>query len=696
MSQLIVIDTVEGIKELQLYLADKEFIAVDTETTGLTAKHQVIGYSVCAEEDKAFYVILHKWESNKLVSIQQNIEQSRALIQLLSKKSLIMHNGVFDCRMLESNFKIQLINCLHTDTMILAHLLDENRRVGLKELALQHFGDDSTKEQKEMEASVLANGGSLTRANYELYKGDPYLIGKYGAKDTLLTLKLFYRLVPELYEQGLDKFFYEDESMPLLRGPTYELNTIGLQVDTQKLAHLKSVLKAECSEAKDFIYSEINTHVKDKYPGRTKTTIFNIGASQQLSWLLFGKMRLEFNTLTKGGKTVCKALGLRLPYTQTAKRDFIAICENRKDEIYEAEAVVNGKKRKPKKVKDPWTYIAVDKTALNKLAPRHKWIEKLLEYQRKTKLLSTYVEGIEERVQYGIIHPSFLQHGTSSGRYSSRAPNFQNLPRDDKRIKECIVARPGKVFVGADYSQLEPRVFAFTSGDPKLLAAFKTGNDFYSVTGIEVYDKLECVPLKDGHPKAFGILYPKLRQDSKVFTLAATYGATGHQLAPLMGKSIDDAQRDIDNYFEKFPDVARMMTDSHKQAKEKGFVTNHFGRPRRIPEATRINKLYGNAPHSDLPYEARKLLNLSVNHRIQSTAASIVNRAAIKVHANLVQAGINCRIVLQVHDSLVLECSESDAPVVSGLLRDAMENTTQLNGIALEALPDIGKNLSEV
>lgn len=695
--QLVVIDNLEGAKELQDYLLDKEFVAVDTETTGLTARHEVIGFSVCAEDDKAFYLITHKWDARLEILLPVLSKDAvRPILEALKTKYLIMHNGIFDCKMIHSNFGIQLIHSLHTDTMELAHVLNENRRVGLKELATEYFGEDSTIEQKEMEASVLANGGQLTRANYELYKGDAHLIGKYGAKDTLLTLKLFYQLVLELEEQGLTKFFYEDESMPLLRGPTYELNTVGLQVDHQKLIQLKKTLQAECIEAKDFIYSEIQEHVKEKYPGKTKTTIFNIGANQQLSWLLFGKMKLEFNTLTKGGKAACKALGLRLPYTQTAKRDFIAICENRKDEVYEAEAIVNGKKKKPKKFKDPWTYIAVDKTALKKLAPRHKWIEKLLEYQKKTKLLSTYVEGLEERVQYGVIHPSFLQHGTTSGRYSSRSPNFQNLPRDDKRIKECIVARPGKVFVGADYSQLEPRVFAFTSGDPKLLAAFKTGNDFYSVTGIEVYDKLDAVPLKDGHPKAFGVLYPKLRQDSKVFTLASTYGATGFQLAPLMGKSAEDAQRDIDNYFEKFPDVAKMMLDSHKQAKEKGFVTNYFGRPRRIPEAMRINKLYGNVSHGELPYDARKLLNLAVNHRIQSTAASIVNRAAIKFYEYYKEADAYCKIVLQVHDSLVIECDESEAENVSIMLQSAMEDTVVLEGIALEAVPKIGKNLSEV
>lgn len=695
--QLIVIDTPEKVVELQKYLTNKDFIAYDLESTGLTRRDEMIGISVCAEEDKAYYIILAKWDPElKILNRLDTKLPTVDLISSLSGKNLIMHNGTFDCFMTEAFLKISLISSLHTDTMILAHLLDENRRVGLKELASIIFGDDATQEQKEMKESVLKNGGSLTKDNYEMYKADSHLMGKYGAKDAWLTYKLFYHLVPQLYDQGLDTFFYEEESMPLLRGPTYQLNTTGLQVDTQGLLKLKKTLEAEILEAKDYITEEIREHVKDKYPNTNKKNVFNMGSSSQLSWLLFGKLGLEFSTLTKEGKTVCRALNLKLPYVYSAKKQFVAECERCVGTIYQPEVKTLTKTIRAKKVKEPWSYIACDKATLKKLAPRYKWIERLLEFQRKTKLLNTYVEGIESRTQYGIIQPGFLQHGTTSGRYSSRNPNFQNLPRDDKRIKECIVARPGKVFVGADYSQLEPRVFAYFSGDKRLLQAFQGEDDFYSVIGMEVYSKYDCTPRKEGSPDAFGVKYKKLRDLSKVIALASTYGATAHQLAPTTGKSIDDTQQDIDNYFEQFPDVAKMMLDSHEQAKKTGQVLNLFGRPRRMPEAKRIVKLYGNLAHKDLPYEARNLLNLAVNHRIQSTGASIVNRAAIKFYENCKQAEIPCKLVVQVHDSLVVECNEQDAENISLLLRDAMENTVQLEGIRLEAVPKIGVNLALV
>lgn len=678
--ELIVIDSLPEFQTLCKYLQDKEYIAFDTETTGLTVKDQIIGFSVCTEESKAFYIIIHKWDiETKQLVITPCWMRIKELIDIIKTKQLIAHNSVFDCKMVEANYGISLMNNIHTDTMILAHLLDENRRVGLKELSKSMYGEDSAKEQAEMKESVLANGGKLTKTQYEMYKCDSHILGKYGAKDALLTFKLFMDLVPELYGQKLDKFFYEDESMPLLRGPTYDLNTTGLKVDQNKLTVLKKTLEAECLEAKAFIYSEIDIHIKEKYPGTNKKNQFNIGASQQLSWLLFEKLGLEFGTLTDGGKAICKELGLRLPYTAVAKRDFIYRCKNTMN----------------KKIKDPWRYIACDKKTLTKLASKYKWIERLLEYQRKMKILTTYVKGIESRIQYGIIHPSFLQHGTTGGRYSSTNPNFQNLPRDDKRIKECIVARPDRVLVGADYSQLEPRVFAYFSKDERLLKAFEGQDDFYSVIGMEVYDKHDCLPRKEGD-NAFGVKYKKLRDHSKVIALASTYGATAHQLAPTTGKSIEDTQQDIDNYFERFPGVAQMMLDSHATAKAEGAVVSLFGRPRRMPEAKKITKLYGNVSHSELPYEIRNMLNLAVNHRIQSTAASLVNRASIAFHKNCIKFGLNAKLILQVHDSLVVECLPQDAEIISLLLQDAMENTTQLDGIRLEAIPRIGKNLAEV
>ena len=685
--RLIVIDTEQRIEEVYVDLLKADIIAFDLETTGLLPTSEVVGMSFCVNESYAYYLVLSRYNpsNTELEPVLKGHQTVRDLIALLQTKGWIGHNALFDASMVENYFKMRIIDTLHTDTMVLSHLLDENRRKGLKELAKEYYGEDSTKEMEEMKASVIANGGKLTKKQYEMYKCDASILGKYGAKDALLTYKLFNDLVPELYAQGLEDFFYKDECMPLLRGPTYQLNNTGLKVDQVALTSLKKQLEAECAEAKAFIYSEIQSKICTKWPSKSKKDTFNIGSNQQLSELLFGIYELEFGALTTSGKTLAKSLSINC-YTKSGKRNFI-------HQVKQLVGIVDPVTKK--KIKEPWAYIAVDKKTLATIAPKLKWVASLLEYQRKTKLLNTYVNGIEGRIQYGIIRPSFIQTGTTSGRYASRDPNFQNLPRDDKRIKECIVARPGKVFVGADYSQLEPRVFAFFSKDERLIAAFKGTDDFYSVIGMEVYGKTDCTPQKEG-PDAFGQKYKKLRSLSKVIALASTYGATANQLAPTTGKSVEDTQQDIDNYFERFPGVAEMMLEAHRLAKDNGQVTNYFGRPRRMPEAKKIRKLYGDVPHAELPYNMRSLLNLAVNHRIQSTGASICNRAMITFYNNIKELGMDAQIVCQVHDEIIVECDEKDAENCALILQDAMENTTHLGTVDLVAEPMTAHNFADL
>lgn len=683
---LVIIDNPHSIKDLVDYLKNFQIVAFDTETTGVTKGSQVIGMSLCAESNKAFYIVLLGWDTDtQKLKEYISIPEVLPVLTELKTKDLIMHNGVFDCMICEDYFKVSLIESLHTDTMILAHLLNENRRVGLKELGKEYFGEEAAEEQQEMKSSVLANGGKLTKSCYEMYKADPKLMAKYGAKDALLTYNLFLELLPELEKQGLWDFFYKDESMPLLKGPTYELNTMGLKVDMTKLLELQKSLEVDCLEADAYILREIDSYIKTEYPGTNKKNQFNINSNNQLAWVLFEKMEIPFGNLTDKGKDLCKVLRLQLPYTNQARQAFISACKNFK-----------GKAIQGKKVKDPWCYMMVDKNTLAKLAPKYKWVEKLLERQKKMKILTTYVNGIQERIKYGTIQPSFLQHGTTSGRYSSRDPNFQNLPREDKSIKALIIARPGKVFVGADYSQLEPRVFAYFSKDKRLLDAFNGETDFYSVIGMEVYQKTDCLPIKEGLPEAFGIKYKDLRNKSKVIALATTYGATARQLASTTGKSVEETQKDIDSYFTHFPTIRTMMQESHDLAKKTGQVTNLFGRPRRIPEAKMIESFYKYKTQENLPYHYRSLLNLAVNHRIQSTGASIVNRSAIEFNKLCKELDVKAPIVIQVHDSLVAECDEQDAESVKILLQTAMEDTIKLEGIKLEAIPKIGKTLADV
>lgn len=704
MEKLILIKTLEELEPLKEYLQDKEYVAFDSETDGVLRSSRVIGYSVSAEFDVGYYVVTWYWDVEKqtMVELETNAA-SKEIMEILKQKKLIMQNCNFDCSMVFHNYGVSLIESIHTDTMLLGHILDENRSNGLKELGVSLFGEDARKEQELMKESVKANGGVLTKQLYELYKADADLIGKYGAKDAILTLKIFYALVPTLIEEGLDTFFYDEESMRLATGPSYQMNTTGLRVDPDKLQKLKGELEAACFELKALIYKQITPYVQHKYPGKKKTDTFNIGASKQMAWLLYDQLENEFDILTAGGKEICKALDIKTPYTWAQKRHFIQIVKESKDSIYEP-SKYNPKTEKmsrPKKVADYWHYIGVSKASLAKLSGKYTWVANLLEYSKNMKLLSTYVIGLQDRMQYNIIRPSFLQHGTTSGRYSSKNPNFQNLPRDDKRVKACVVSRPGKVFIGADYSQLEPRVFASFSKDIRLLKSFENGDDFYSVIGAEVFDKIGY-SLKKDEPDSFAKKFPHLRNIAKAVGLSATYGTTAHKMAITIGKSVDEAQEVIDSYFEKFPSVRQLMLESHEQAKAEGQVTNLFGRPRRIPQAKTIKQIYGNVDHSDLPYEIRNILNLSINHRIQSTSASIMNRAAIAVYDKCQERAkgdprwLEVKIVMQVHDELILEGPEPIAGLIALVLKDAMENTVVLPGVKLIAEPVIANNLADL
>lgn len=698
--KLNILRTNDEIEQLRQYLIDKEYVAFDSETTGLSKDSTVIGFSVCADPDEAFYIILAEWnvESQQLCFNTQISEVSHNLLNTLKQKKIIGHNINFDVWMILNNFKVDFRPSVFHDTLLSGHLLNENLACGLKERGIALYGEDVANEQREMKASVTKNGGMLTKTQYELYKADADLIAKYGCMDAILTLKLFYNDVPQLIEQNLDKFFYDDETMPLLKSATWDLNYTGMKIDQPYLAKLKAELQAEIAEAETYVNAEVKAAVSEKYPGTSKSNTFNINACQQLSWLLFIKLNNVFNSLTKGGRELCRALDMKVPYSNVAKREWVKNIYELKDRVY-MEAKYNPKTRKmsrPKKVGDPWKYVACGKESLCLMSKKYKWVERLLKYKQNEKLLKTYVLGIQNKLKYGVVFPQFLQHGTTSGRYSSKSPNFQNLPRTDKRIKKCVIPRPGMVFVGADQSQLEPRCFASTSQDPTLMACFAKGEDFYSVVGAPIWGKTDCTFFKEDE-NGFAKKYPDLRDIAKQFALASPYGTTGFQQSLKLGLPAQECDEIIRNYFNAYPKVEQMMLDSHEQVKRDGVVYNLFGRPRRMPEGKTITKIYGKTPHNELPYRIRNILNLSMNHRVQSTAASIMNRIAIRLCSEIKNKGwTDVHLVIQVHDSLVLEGPKELSQEMVVLLQDCMENTVQLPGVKLEAQPKIGYNLSEV
>lgn len=675
------------------YLKDYEYVAYDTETTGLALDAEVVGFSVACGINRGWYIITKEWDKEKKELIRHpHMDKYLEVLSILRTKKLVMHNALVDVNWTRVNYNTDLLGPLHTDTLVLAHLIDENQSIGLKEQGRLLFGESAATEQKLMMESVIANGGIWEKkrgGNKEMYKADSQLMGRYGAKDTILTLKLFVHYVPMLFEQGLDKFFYEEECMPLLKGPTYDLNTTGLKIDMDKLKKIQSDLTIECDKLRVEVMEAITPYIAEKFPGTKINNTFNLGSGQQLSWLLFIKLGNEWKKLTKGGREWAKEHMGKAPYNPGAKRAFMELC-------YDLGV-------KPEK------YIQADKSALMNYATKYKWVEKLLKLKASTTLLNTYAIGMERFVKYGVIYPTFFQCGTTGGRYSSSKPNFQNLPRKDKRIKSVVIARPGKSFVGADQEQLEPRVFASQSKDVRLMKCFSDGDDFYSVIGMPVFKRFDCNMKKsDTDKEFFGNKYPTLRDLSKGTALSATYGTTAYKMSDLLrdeeGRNLPPqrTQQIIDDYFNAFPSVKLFQLESHQMAMKDGCVYTLYGRPRRIPEAKKIPKMFPGAEHHELPYYWRSLLNLSVNHRVQGSAASIMNRAGIAFcrtrDANAVSdpRWLEVKIVSQIHDEYIAETPDELIPEVIALLQHCMETTTILPGVALVAKPKAAKSMDKL
>jgi len=676
-----IIETKEQFLELFEYIKPFKYVAYDTETTGLKRDCSVIGFSVCAEKSRSNYVVTAYWDKEKQDLIYTEAsELAKDFLQVLATKDLIMHNSIFDCRVTYRNYGIELMPSLHTDTMELAHLLGEEGPLGLKDLGVLHFGAHSKKEQIELKESIVKNGGSALKKDMEIFKADKEIIAKYGAKDALLTFKLFYKFIPKLYEEKLEKFFYEDECMPLLKGPTYEMNNTGFKVDINRMNEIEKELTATIGELKTSVLFNINEYIKELYPATNKKTTFNLNSNEHLSWLFYIRLGYEFKKLTPGGKAKAIELLGKTPYSISDKRKFLTACREQG--------------LRPEK------FIQADKVAITKLKNNHKWIADLLEYKRLEKLLKTYVKGVKTKIEYRCIYPSFLQCGTTSGRYSSKNPNFQNLPRDDKRIKTFFTARPGKVFVSMDYAQLEPRIFSDFSEERLLINGFENNEDFYSVIGIKVFNKPECTAFKKD-PTFFGAKYPNLRQRAKSIALAVAYGTTAYKLTDLLiddngvPLDIDQCNKIINDYFAAYPGVKKFIHQSHKEAKDNGVVYNLFGRPRRVPQALKLY-LYGNKPAHELPYALRTPLNLSVNSKIQGTAASLMNRTMIAFYNRSREIGMDAKIVLQVHDAIAVECWEKDAERAAILMKDCAENTNKLKHVPLLAEMTTGKTLAEL
>ena len=385
---------------------------------------------------------------------------------------------------------------------------------------------------------------------------------------------------------------FNNIEMPLVK-VLGEMQFNGMPIDKDELIEFGSKLKEQIESLKQDIYMSVGEE-------------FNINSTQQLGKILFEKLKLPVYTKTKTG-------------------------------------------------------YSTDSDILEKLLQEHPVIEKILEYRSLVKLNSTYVEGlipyINPKTQR--IHSYFHQTITATGRISSTEPNLQNIPtrvEQGKQIRKAFNTKSGRIFIDADYSQIELRVLAHISKDEHMIDAFKNNEDIH----------------KQAASKVLGIPIEKVtkeqRSEAKAVNFGIVYGISDYGLAQQLGISNKKAKEYIKQYLEKYSGVKAFMDNIVEKAKEDGYVETLFHRRRYIPELKSNN------------YMIRQFgSRAAMNTPIQGTAADIMKIAMINVFNKLQEENLDAKLVLQIHDELIIECDEKIKEKVKEILQDCMENAAKLD-----------------
>jgi DNA polymerase-1 len=340
-----------------------------------------------------------------------------------------------------------------------------------------------------------------------------------------------------------------------------------------------------------------------------------------------------------------------------------------------ADVLFNQLKLPAGNIKKGKTGYSTAASELDKLRDQHPIIDFITQYREVTKLKNTYVDTLPKMVdENSRVHTTFALTVAQTGRLSSNDPNLQNIPvRTDlgKHIRTAFVAGPGKVFVSADYSQFELRLAAYLCGDEELIDMFNQDIDVHTATAAMIYGRDEQDVTKN------------MRRDAKVVNFGVMYGLSTHGLVQATGMSYEQAKNFIDKYFEVRPKLLGYIESVKEQARTQGFVETLLGRRRPTPDV-----------HSSNFPVREAAIRAAVNVPFQGTAADIMKLAMIHVQEKL-HAVKDAKILLQIHDSLIVECPESQAEEVATLLKTTMESAYKLP-VKLTVDTSTGKNWGEL
>ena len=319
---------------------------------------------------------------------------------------------------------------------------------------------------------------------------------------------------------------------------------------------------------------------------------------------------------------------------------------------------------------------STDEEVLQKLAEDYPLPKILLEHRGMSKLKSTYTDKLPKMVNQktGRVHTNYAQAVAITGRLSSNEPNLQNIPvrtAEGRRIREAFVAPPGSVIVSADYSQIELRIMAHISGDAAMLKAFAEGEDIHRATAAEIFGV------------AAGEVQSEQRRYAKVINFGLIYGMSAFGLAQNLGIERGAAASYIDRYFARFSGVKQYMDETRLQAKARGYVETVFGRRLWLPEI--------NSPNGPRRAGAERA---AINAPMQGTAADLIKLAMIAVQGGIETEKLATRMIMQVHDELVLEVPKAELDLVRTKLPELMAGVAKLD-VPLLAEVGIGPNWDE-
>jgi len=574
-----VVDTPEKLEALAAELNNAEVISFDTETTSTDEMQaELVGISLSINEGTGYYIpVGHKKGQN--LTVEQVLS---ALREPLTNPKIgkVAHNAKYDYILL-ARYGLE-VTPLTFDTMIAEFIVDPgSRNLGLKGLAFVRLGEQMT----EIEELIGKGKNQISMAEV-----DVDIAAAYAAADAEITLRLMPILREDLERVGGMKLLDEIE-MPLVT-ILADMEMSGISLDREFFSEMSDELQRRLNEIARQVYDSVGKE-------------FNLNSTQQLSEVLFNRLRLE-------------------PPDRSRK-------------------TASG-------------HYSTSAAVLENLRGKHEVVDWVLEHRELSKLKSTYLDALPNAVNptTGRVHTSYSQTGAITGRLSSSNPNLQNIPiRTElgRRVRNGFIAEPGNVLLSVDYSQIELRIVAHMAEDESMLAAFRQGQDIHTTTAGAIYS----VPLE--------AVTKEMRRHAKAINFGLIYGMSAFGLTRSTELTLAESQDFVKAYFEQFPGVKRYLDGIRKTAAEQGYVETLLGRRRYFP-------MLKNPRNVNLKNREERE---AINAPIQGTAADIMKIAMLKIPDALQKAGLNGKMLLQVHDEIVLECPENELDATARVVRETME-----------------------